>query len=75
MLVEVLDEIESRLVKLGIEVVRGPQTVPGRKLDYPKERRREEVVLTPALEQEVERILEGIRETRERPTPPEVPLP
>ena len=41
MLVEVLDEIESRLVKLGIEVVRGPQTVPGRKLDYPKERHAE----------------------------------
>src|SRR5437763_901199 len=44
-------------------------------IDYPKERRREEVVLTPALEREVERILEGIRETRERPTPPEVPEP
>jgi len=41
MLVEVLDEIESRLVKLGIEVVRGPQTVSGRKLDYPKERHAE----------------------------------
>ncbi len=41
MLVEVLDEIESRLVKLGIEVVRGPQTAPGKKLDYPKERHAE----------------------------------
>ena len=41
MLVGVLDEIESRLVKLGIEVVRGPQTAPGKKLDYPKERHAE----------------------------------
>src|SRR5438445_670531 len=37
MLVGVLDEIESRLVKLGIEVVRGPQTAPGKKLVYSKE--------------------------------------
>jgi len=38
MLVEVLDEIESRLARLGIEVVRGPQTSPGKKLVYPGER-------------------------------------
>src|SRR6267378_8393979 len=37
MLVEVLDEIESRLVKLGIEVVRGPQTAPGKKFVYSNE--------------------------------------
>src|SRR5438093_871125 len=37
MLVEVLDEIESRLVKLGSEVLRGPQTAPGKKLVYSKE--------------------------------------
>jgi len=38
MLVEVLDEIESRLTRQDIEVVRGPQTSPGKKLVYPGER-------------------------------------
>lgn len=41
MLVEVLGEIESRLLKLGIEVVCGPQTMAGKKLVYPKERHAE----------------------------------
>lgn len=44
-------------------------------IDYPKERRREEVTLTPEREAEVEAILGEIRRTRERPTPPEVPEP
>ena len=37
MLVEVLDEIESRLKQLDIDVLRGPRTSPGKKLVYPKE--------------------------------------
>ncbi len=37
MLVEVLDEIQARLEQSGIEVLRGPQTAPGKKLVYPKE--------------------------------------
>lgn len=41
MLVEVLDEIESRLKQLRIDVIRGPQTSPGKKLVYPKERHAE----------------------------------
>jgi D-3-phosphoglycerate dehydrogenase len=41
MLVEVLDEIESRLGRNGIEVLRGPHTTPGKKLVYPKERHAE----------------------------------
>jgi CRISPR-associated exonuclease Cas4 len=44
-------------------------------IDYPKQRRREEVALTPELEAEVERVIEGVRETRALPTPPEVPEP
>jgi CRISPR-associated exonuclease Cas4 len=44
-------------------------------IDYPKERRREEVTLTPQREAEVEEILEGVRRTRELPVPPEVPKP
>jgi len=44
-------------------------------IDYPKQRRREEVTLTPDLEAEVERVIEGVRATRERPTPPPVPSP
>ena len=44
-------------------------------LEYPKERRRQEVSLTPDLEAEVERVLDGIQETRARPTPPPVPAP
>ncbi len=38
MLVEVLDEIASRLEQLGTEIIRGPQTALGTKLVYPKER-------------------------------------
>jgi len=37
MLVEVLDEIQARLERSGIEVLRGPQTAPGKKLVYSKE--------------------------------------
>ncbi len=37
MLVEVLDEIQARLEQSGIEVLRGPQTAPGKKLVYSKE--------------------------------------
>ena len=44
-------------------------------IDYPKERRREEVALTPEREAEVERILEGIQATRQMPSPPNVPAP
>lgn len=38
MLVETSDEIARRLAALGIEVIRGPETTPGRKLVYPQER-------------------------------------
>lgn len=44
-------------------------------IDFPKERRREEVVLTPELEEQVEDIVLGVRRTRELPTPPFVPEP
>lgn len=44
-------------------------------IDYPKERRREEVVLTPDLEMEVARMLDGVQATRAMPTPPFVPAP
>jgi CRISPR-associated exonuclease Cas4 len=44
-------------------------------IDYPKQRRREEVALTPVLEAEIKRVVEGVRQTRERPTPPVVPAP
>lgn len=44
-------------------------------IDYPKERRRETVELTPELEDEVERILAGVRATREMATPPVVAEP
>jgi len=37
MLVEVLDQIQARLKQSGIEVLRGPQTAPGKKLVYSKE--------------------------------------
>jgi len=37
MLVEVLDQIQARLERSGIEVLRGPQTAPGKKLVYSKE--------------------------------------
>jgi phosphoglycerate dehydrogenase-like enzyme len=36
MLVEVLDEIQARLEQSGVEVLRGPQTAPGKKLVYSK---------------------------------------
>jgi len=38
MLVEIFDEIARRLLALGIEVIRGPETTPGTKLVYPLER-------------------------------------
>ncbi len=44
-------------------------------IDYPKQRRREEVALTPELEAEVEQVIDGVRATRERPLPPAVPAP
>ena len=40
-------------------------------IEYPKERRREEVILTPELELEMEAFLEALRRVREQPTPPE----
>ncbi len=44
-------------------------------IDYPKQRRREEVVLTADLEAEVERVIAGVQATRALPTPPVVPAP
>jgi len=44
-------------------------------IDYPKERRRETVELTPELEAEVEEILAGVQATRAQATPPAVPAP
>jgi CRISPR-associated exonuclease Cas4 len=44
-------------------------------IDYPKQRRRDEVVLTPELEKEVEAILSTLRDTREMRTPPMVDKP
>lgn len=44
-------------------------------IDYPKQRRRQEVTLAPDLEAEVERAVEGVRRTRALPTPPAVPAP
>ena len=44
-------------------------------IDFPKERRREDVVLTPALEDEVRRIVDGVQATRRLPVPPPVPAP
>ncbi len=44
-------------------------------IDYPQERRRQEVVLTPALETEVEQVIDGVQATRQRPTPPPVAAP
>ena len=44
-------------------------------IDFPKERRREEVMLTPDLEAEVEHIVAGVQRTRQSPTPPVVPSP
>lgn len=39
-------------------------------IDYPTQRRREEVALTPELEQQVEQVIAGVQETRELPVPP-----
>ncbi len=44
-------------------------------IDYPKERRREEIVLTQELEQEVEQVIAGVQETRALPIPPLVAEP
>ncbi len=44
-------------------------------IDYPKQRRREEVTLTPDLEAEVEQVIAGVQATRERTMPPVVPAP
>ncbi len=44
-------------------------------IDYPKERRRQEVVLTPDLEREVIDVLEGVQRTRQQATPPPVRQP
>lgn len=38
MLVEIFEEIALRLGVLGVEVIRGPETTPGKKLVYPQER-------------------------------------
>jgi len=38
MLVEVLDDIAARLQACGIEIIRGPESRPGEKLDFPRER-------------------------------------
>jgi CRISPR-associated exonuclease Cas4 len=40
-------------------------------LAYPEERKREEVELTPEDEEEIERVVEEIREIIKRPEPPE----
>ncbi|HZO88721.1 MAG TPA: CRISPR-associated protein Cas4 [Chthonomonadaceae bacterium] len=44
-------------------------------IDYPKQRRRQEVALTPEYEAEIEHILTGVQQTREQPIPPRVPEP
>lgn len=44
-------------------------------IDYPKERRREEVALTPDLEAEVEQVIDGVQATRTLPSPPAVSAP
>ena len=44
-------------------------------LEFPKQRRREEVELTPQWEAEVEEALRGVESVREMPTPPPVPEP
>lgn len=44
-------------------------------IDYPKQRRRERVTLTPEWETEVGEILAGIQKVREQTTPPAVPKP
>jgi len=44
-------------------------------IDYPLEHRRQEVVLTPEYEEDVERILQGVQTTREQSSPPAVTEP
>ncbi len=44
-------------------------------IDYPLQKRREEVVLTPEYEADIERIVAGVQATRELPTPPPVAAP
>ncbi len=44
-------------------------------IDYPKQRRRDEVALTPDLEADVEAVLDAVRRTRELPKPPPVAAP
>jgi len=44
-------------------------------IDYPLEHRRQEVVLTPEYEEDVERILQGVQTTREQSAPPAVTEP
>ena len=44
-------------------------------IDYPLQRRREEVTLTPKYEGDVEKIIAGVQTTREMPVPPSVTAP
>ncbi len=44
-------------------------------IDYPKLKQRQEVILTPELEADVEKIIEGVQAVREQPIPPAVPEP
>ena len=44
-------------------------------IDYPQQKRREAVTLTPAYEADIEHILAGVQTVREQPTPPPVPKP
>jgi len=44
-------------------------------IDYPVQRRREEVTLTPEHDAEIEKIIAGIQRVREQATPPDVPKP
>jgi phosphoglycerate dehydrogenase-like enzyme len=38
MLTEVLDDVAARLQRRGAEVIRGPESLPGKKVEYPRER-------------------------------------
>ena len=44
-------------------------------IDYPLQRRREEVKLTPEYEEDVRRIVQGIQATRDMPCPPVIDKP
>ena len=44
-------------------------------IDYPLQKRREAVTLTPAHETDIEQILVGIQTVRQQPVPPPVPKP